>query len=251
MNQAGDRGRPRLLDLFCGAGGCTKGYQEAGFEVVGVDIKPQPNYCGDEFIQADAIEWLDGALEGGMLELGGFVAVHASPPCQAYTHARHIANRGRDDHPRLIEPVREILRQTGLPYVIENVVGAPLENLIELCGPSFGLDVKRHRLFETSFAILAPACACGPHREPKFPSTPRVEVGYRDDEGKRPLSRYVNPLASGTTHELFAEAMGIDWIPARGKRPAKPLQEAIPPAYTRHVGSYLLQHLATNERAAA
>lgn len=243
---------PLLLDLYCCAGGCTRGYERAGFRVVGVDIDAQPNYCGSDFIHGDALEVLAALVGGGEVEsttgktyrLEDFAAIHASPPCQAYTHARHLANRGRQDHPRLIEPTRELLIGSGLPYVIENVVTAPLENAIELCGPSFGLDVKRHRLFECSFGLMAPPCACGAHREPRFPSTPRVEKGFRDDEGKRPLSRYVNPLAAGTTHDMFAEAMEIDWIPARGKRPAPELHEAIPPPYTEFIGEALLAHIA-------
>ena len=241
----GGRGvMPRLLDLFCGAGGAAMGYHRAGFEVVGVDIKPQPHYPF-EFIQADALEWLDDPKGNSW----PFDAIHASPPCQAYTHARLLAGRGKPDHPRLVGPVRELLRATGLHYVIENVVGAPLDNSVELCGPSFGLDVKRHRLFESSILLMSPPiCACSMDRPQRFPSTPRVEFGFRDIDGPRPLSRYVNPLASGTTHEMFAEAMGIDWIPAKGKRPAPGLHEAIPPAYTEWIGRQLLQVI---ERVAA
>jgi DNA (cytosine-5)-methyltransferase 1 len=230
--------RPVLLDLFCCAGGATKGYQRAGFYVVGVDIKGQPNYCGDEFIQGDALDYLAAPHD----HLYGYAAIHASPPCQAYTHARHIANRGRDDHPRLIEDVRGLLRRTGLPYVIENVAGAPLENPVTICGVSLGLNVKRHRLFESNVALMAPPCACGGYRERQFASTPRID-------GSRPLSRYVNPLASDTTHEQFAEALGIDWVPKRGKRPALELHEAIPPAYTELIGGYLMAAL-TMEKAA-
>jgi DNA (cytosine-5)-methyltransferase 1 len=227
--------RPRLLDAFCGAGGCGRGYQRAGFYVVGVDIAPQPRYAGDEFVHGDALEFI---REHGH----EFAAIHASPPCQAYTHARHIANRGRDDHPRLIEPVREVLKATDLPHVIENVTGAPLDNPVLVCGTSLGLNVKRHRLFECSFPVLAPPCACGAYRPKQFASTPRLD-------GSRPLSAYVNPLASETTHDDFAEALGIDWIPARGKRPAPGLHEAIPPAYTEHIGGYLMAELRA--RAAA
>jgi DNA (cytosine-5)-methyltransferase 1 len=141
--------------------------------------------------------------------------------------------KGRDDNPRLIEPVRELLRGT---YVIENVEGAPLLNPTCICGVGLGLNVKRHRLFETTFSLMAPPCGCGRHRVEQFPSTPR-------EDGSRPLSRYVNPLASETTHEMFAEAMGIDWMPKRGKRPTPELHEAIPPAYTEHIGGYLMTHL--------
>lgn len=225
--------RPQLLDLFCGAGGAAMGYARAGFEVGGIDIARQPDYPF-EFVQADAMTF----------PLDGFDAIHASPPCQAYTHARHIANRGRNDHPRLIEPVRELLKATGLPYVIENVTGAPLENPVLVCGTSLGLSVKRHRLFECSFPVMAPPCACGGYRPKQFASTPRLD-------GSRPLSAYVNPLASDTTHDEFAEALGIDWIPARGKRPAPGLHEAIPPAYTEHIGGYLLAEVQRRSEAVA
>lgn len=218
--------KPVLLDLFCCGGGATRGYQRAGFYVIGVDISNQPNYCGDEFIQADALDFLRRYVWAAD-------AIHASPPCQAYTHARHMANRGREDHPRLIEPVRDALRLLGLPYVIENVEGAPLENPVMICGTAMGLTVKRHRLFESNVPIMVPPCGCGRHREKRFASTPRVD-------GSRPLSAYVNPLASETTHEEFAAALGIDWIPKRGKRPARELHEAIPPAYTEHIGHYLM-----------
>src|SRR5690606_32247689 len=129
------------LDLFCKAGGASRGYQQAGFYVVGVDIEPQPNYCGDLFIQADALDVLNWADF-----LAQFDAVHASPPCQSYsvTASLHEAN-----YPELIGPVRERLSLLGVPYAIENVVGAPLRDAVRLCGSSFGLGVRRHLLFET------------------------------------------------------------------------------------------------------
>jgi DNA (cytosine-5)-methyltransferase 1 len=141
--------RPVLIDLFCKAGGCTKGYQRAGFYVVGVDIEPQPNYCGDEFHQADALAFpLDEAD-----------AIHASPPCQAHSSIakqQRARRPGAYDHPDLVDATRDRLVAAGVPYVIENVVGAPLLNHVQLCGSSFGLDVRRHRLFECSFPVLAP-----------------------------------------------------------------------------------------------
>ena len=108
-----DETRPMLLDLFCGAGGCTKGYQRAGFYVVGVDIDIQPNYCGDEFIQADALRYLDDTLATGD---GGFAAVHASPPCQSFTAYKRTGNVG--EYPNLIPQARELLRSGGLPHMI-------------------------------------------------------------------------------------------------------------------------------------
>ncbi len=218
----------RLLDLFCGAGGAAKGYADAGFEVVGVDIKPQPNYPF-RFIRSEALRYLADPP-------WTFDAIHASPPCQAYTHARVLGHRGRSDHPELIEETRRLLRDTGLPYVIENVKGAPLENPVMLCGSAFGLDVERHRLFETNFPLMAPGCVHGQQAPNRFPGTPR-------HDGSRPLSRIVNPMSKDCSHEDFARAMGIDWMPKAGFRPTNELREAIPPRFTEHIGGYLMTHL--------
>ena len=123
---AGNRVKPRLLDLYCGAGGAAMGYHRAGFDVVGVDIAPQPNYCGDEFYQADAMTF----------DLDGFDAVHASPPCQRFANVTRW--RGTPaDHPDLLAPMLERLRAQSTPWVVENVPEAvPRPDLI-LCGSSF------------------------------------------------------------------------------------------------------------------
>jgi DNA (cytosine-5)-methyltransferase 1 len=140
--------KPRLLDLFCCAGGAGVGYSRAGFDIVGVDIALQRNYPF-AFIQADAL-----TLDPGFI--ASFDAVHASPPCQSYFDLAR-RNGNADDWPRLVEPVREMLIQSGLPYVIENVDGAPLLNAVVLCGTMFPeLRVLRHRLFEANFAIVPP-----------------------------------------------------------------------------------------------
>lgn len=139
----------RLLDLFCGAGGCSVGYHRAGFtEIVGVDIKPMPRYPF-EFVQGDALEYL---AERG----GEFDAIHASPPCQAFSTLRFMPNA--KEHPDLVEPARKLLIASGKPYVIENVMGAPLINPLMLCGTMFGLgtgdaELRRHRIFETNWNL--------------------------------------------------------------------------------------------------
>ena len=148
--------KPRLLDRFCGSGGATKGYQRAGFYVVGVDIDPQPNYCGDEFYQADAMTF----------PLDGYDAHHSSPPCQFATQmsARWRGKGGKtDDHINLLTPVLEQMRSINVPWVVENVVGARLymQPTLLLHGGMFGLGVHRPRFFQSNVLLLAPrAPAC-------------------------------------------------------------------------------------------
>ena len=152
-------GAMRALDVYCCAGGATWGLQQAGFHVVGVDLKPQPNYCGDAFVQGDALEYLKTA------DLSRFDFVWSSPPCQRFTSMRHAP--GTKAHLDLIAPTRALLERSGKPYCIENVVGAPPIDPVVLCGTMFGLQVpdgaslRRHRLFETSFPLLTPPCAHG------------------------------------------------------------------------------------------
>ena len=156
--------KPRILDLFCCAGGVAMGYSRAGFDVVGVDIDPQPRFPF-EFIQADALT-LD------MKFIKSFDAIHASPPCQSYSD---LAKRNGNAHewPRLVDPVREMLIKSGKPFVIENVEGAPLINPIVLCGTMFkGLRVLRHRLLILLYQSLAVHTRI-PHRIPerRWPAT--------------------------------------------------------------------------------
>lgn len=225
--------RPRLLDLFCCAGGAAMGYHLAGFEVVGVDVRPQPRYPF-AFVQADATTF----------PLDGFEAVHASPPCQAYSAA--TPEDGRRRHPDLVGPTRERLIASGLPYVIENVVGAPLRNPVMLCGSSFGLAVQRHRLFETNFPVWGVPCAHHLQQARRYPAT-------RPGRGRSRVVQ-VNGNGGGEAKraELWAAAMGIDWMIKAE------LAQAIPPAYTRHVGEALLAEVRRRrgddpgrERAAA
>ncbi len=158
----GDTLQPRALDLFCCAGGATRGLQQAGFHVTGIDIRRQPRYCGDAFIQADALR--------PPVDLTRFDFIWASPPCQKFTALRFMPTAR--EHPDLIPQTRALLVAAGVPYCIENVEGAPLGEsgyLIMLCGTMFGLqtadgraELRRHRLFETSFSIpLRPKCQHG------------------------------------------------------------------------------------------
>lgn len=221
--------RPRLLDLFCCAGGVAVGYHRAGFDVVGVDIDPQPRFPF-EFIQADAL-----ALDPGLIAT--FDAVHASPPCQSYSD---LAKRNGNAHewPRLIEPVRNMLVRTGLPYVIENVEGAPLKNPIVLCGTMFpGLRVLRHRLFETNFLILAPSH--GKHPLCHTLDKRKAHYGKTDE-----MRDFVSVNGGGNCSVAAArDAMGIDWMTKNE------LNEAIPPAYTEFIGKQLLTYLKTTRSA--
>jgi DNA (cytosine-5)-methyltransferase 1 len=217
----------RLLDLFCGAGGCAVGYHRAGFDVVGVDIAPQPNYPF-EFIQGDALEY---ARAHGH----EFDAVHASPPCQRYSTGT-FRREWKDRHPDLIAPVRGLLQDLGRPWVIENVGAAPLSpGAAVLCGLMFGLKVFRHRSFESSFLLMAP-----PHPSHKGKvigrDGMRTCVGNSGCWGSGKQRRRV--LASGSTERddkpSWVVAMGIDWMTIGEMR------EAIPPAYTEFVGRQLI-----------
>ena len=218
----------RLLDLFCGAGGAGMGYHRAGFEVVGVDIAPQPRYPF-EFHQSDALEYLAGLIMSG--DIYYYDAVHLSPPCQANTQLASIwrAVEGYDydvRHIDLIAQSRELVQAADRPYVLENVVGAALVNPIMLCGTFFGLRVYRHRLFETSWFMLAPSHV--PHRD----KTPHV------GRGKSPKG-FVSVTGTGgfgfkNGFQYAQKAMGIDWMTRTE------LSQAIPPAYTEYIGRQLM-----------
>jgi DNA (cytosine-5)-methyltransferase 1 len=219
--------QPRLLDLCCGAGGCTKGYQNAGFDVLGVDISPQPNYCSHWFVQADALDLLAHWLELGWLD--EFDAIHASFPCQFASKTRKLHD---NDHPDLVTPGRELLEAAGLPYVIENVPGAPLIDPVRLEGQMFGLNTHRPRLFETNWPLEVPALIPPPPRQAKMGRRPKAGeaiqvVGHFSDV---PAAR---------------KAMGIDWMTQRE------LAQAIPPAYTEFIGKQLFRVLEHGTEAAA
>lgn len=218
--------RPRLLDLFCGAGGCSVGYHRAGFDVVGVDINPQPRYPFEHHV-GDALEVL-----GDDEFLSGFDVIHASPPCQAYSVANNI--HGRSDHPDLVSPVRDALLNWGGHYVIENVPGAPLRNPMTLCGLSLGVNVKRHRLFESNVFMLAPPC--GSHAGDWLLVFGHTVLERGKVVGKaKGGGNIIRRKHVGT--DRGREAMGIDWM-TRDE-----LSQAIPPAYTEYIGTQLLEHI--------
>jgi len=213
--------KPKLLDLFCGAGGAGRGYMDAGFDVTGVDIEPQPDYPG-AFIQGDAIAFL--AAHGHE-----FDAIHASPPCQASSALTKGTNKGRE-YLNLIPATRALLALHDVPTVIENVQGSDLRRDLTLCGEMFGLGVIRHRYFEVSgFTAMAPEHKA--HRG-------RV-AGWRHGEWfDGPYFAVYGEGGGKGTVAQWQVAMGIDWTSNR-----KSIAEAIPPAYTRYIGGQIMQRL--------
>ena len=219
--------RPRLLDLFCGAGGSSVGFDRAGFEVTGVDIRPQPHYPFQQrCIQADALEYLTAHGHE-------FSAIAASPPCQAFTAYRRRGAGVGENYPDLIGVTRDLLRELGGVWVIENVPGAPLCLPAQLCGSSFGLDIRRHRLFETSWPIFSsPECDHG-WQTPRFPqATNRTNLRSTVEVGVRRI-----PL------DIQRRAMDIDWMTR------EELSQAIPPAYTRWLGEQMHTARASQQTA--
>lgn len=194
------------------------GYSRAGFDVVGVDIAPQPNYPF-EFHQGDALEYI--AKHGHE-----FDAVHLSPPCQSFTAYRRRGGGVGDGYLNLVPEARAAAIAFGGPYVIENVAGAPLIDPVQLCGSSFGLDVRRHRIFESNVPLLVPPCD---HSWQK----PR----YKSSTGRSNLRKTVEVGVWRIPLAVQQEAMGIDWTTLRE------LSEAIPPAYTEFLGGQMIAHL--------
>ncbi len=216
--------RPRLLDLFCGAGGAAMGYWRAGFDVVGVDINPQPRYPF-EFYQGDALE-IGKTMP--QVQWWTFDAIHASPPCQRWSVMRALPNAR--EHPDLITPTRELLQATGLPYVIENVPGSILIDPLTLCGSMFGLRsgrgyLKRHRWFEIGgwdAPLLMPPCQHKGLAIGVYGHGSAGWLGQRMRTAKAPEAR---------------ELMGMDWATRDG------MSQAIPPAYTEWIGKRLMEAL--------
>jgi DNA (cytosine-5)-methyltransferase 1 len=226
-----NRRSKRLVDAFSGAGGATKGYQRAGFYVVGIDIAPQPHYCGDEFIQADALEML-----ADLDWLAGFDTIHASPPCPRYSVLRHANVTKGSNHPDLVGVTRDLLVATGLPWIMENVPGAPMTPSIVLCGSMFGLgsgerQLRRHRLFECSFAVLQPECRHQGEAIGVYGGGPTGR--YTFENGIRKGVKGRRGGYQGTMVER-REAMGIDWMTS------PELNNAIPPAYCEFIGRQLI-----------
>ena len=216
--------KPLLLDMFSGAGGAARGYQQAGFYVVGVDIAWQENYCGDEFYRSDAIDYC-------LANWTRFDAIHASPPCQSHSALGKGTNGNSADYPDFLEATRAVLAMTGKPYVIENVAGAPMDNPFTLCGEMFGLGVIRHRLFESNVLIMQRDHL--PHRglvqgwnHGVWQDGPYFAV-YGDGGGKGSL-------------DDWRTAMGMPWCQEK-----REIAEAIPPAFTRYIGEQLIEAAVT------
>jgi len=209
----------KLLDLFCKAGGCSWGYHLAGFKVTGVDIAPQPRYPFAAFHQANALDF----------PLDGFDVIHASPPCQAYSKASQYRRNEGVSYADLIPAIRQRLVNSGKPYIIENVVGAPLLNPIMLCGSSFGLsngeiELRRHRIFESNIPLLSIACRHS-GKQSYSPCGNGTQSYHREKLGRNVNVREIRDL------------MQCEWM-SRAE-----LSQAIPPAYTRYIGLQLIAKL--------
>lgn len=210
----------RLLDLYSCAGGAAMGYHRAGFEVVGVDIEPQKNYPFEHHV-SDAIEYL---LEHGH----EFDAIHASPPCQAYSVASQGERNAGKEYPDLLAPTRDALLEVGKPWIIENVPGAPMRADYVLCGCFFGLRLRRERWFETSW------------------DDPSFELLAHDHGGEVPLSVVGHGTPTWVREKLgynptiteYRAAMGMDWTNR------DELSQAIPPAYTEYLGRKMMEAIA-------
>lgn len=234
----GTLSKPRLLDMYCKAGGAAKGYQRAGFHVTGVDIKAQPRYCGDAFIEGNCLaidpEWI----------AENFDAVHASPTCQGHTALRHAP--GTKEHPNLIPPTRAILEESGKPWIMENVPGAEpwMPSAITLCGSMFdlgaqGCRLERYRLFMANFPI-SPVCGFCLHQD-----MPVIGVygGHARKRSAKHGGRGTQDVWIGGHKAAASEALGIDWMTL------DELSESIPPAYTEWLGTQLMKRVLVSQSA--
>ena len=224
------------------------GYHQAGFDVVGVDLKAQPRYPF-EHVVSDAVQLLRDLLDGVEVvghKLSDFDAIHASPPCQAYSITRH-AYDSEGKHPDLVDVTRDLLIESGLPYVIENVAGAPLRDPLQLCGTEFDLQaddvdgvrlaLRRHRLFESNVPLegnggcrhdgttVAGVYSGSYHTKPEHRDSPDRRGGY-------------TPRAAGVAEAL----LGIDWMNKVG------MEQSIPPSYAKHIGIQLIDHIRGTDK---
>lgn len=229
--------RPKLLDLYCCAGGASMGWHRAGFDVYGVDLSPQPNYPF-AFHRSGALEVLAALLTGGAVDfthpdgrvewlgwITDFDAIHASPPCQRHSAMSACRPGLAEAYPDLIAPTRAMLINTGLPYVIENVMGSPLIDPTILCGQMFGLELYRHRGFESNFPIDLP--------DHPAHVTPASKAGHWTPGTIMSVAGHVSPMWKA--REVMG---GIGWMNR------DELGESIPPVYTEYIGEQLLAHLA-------
>ncbi|MDP2660855.1 MAG: hypothetical protein Q8R28_09010 [Dehalococcoidia bacterium] len=209
---------PRILDLCCCAGGASVGLARAGWTVTGVDVEPQPHYPF-RFLQGDAMN----------VDLAGYDAYWASPPCQRSSRCAHIPGRDMSAYPDLIGPLRERLIKTGKPFVIENVPGSPLENYLVLCGSMFGLKLRRHRWFECHPPLYFSPASCNHSGRSKPPGKGR-SLGYYFANAE------TNVIVAGHLFNLRAgsSAMGINWMNC------DEMAEAVPPVYAEYIGKHLL-----------
>lgn len=221
----------KLLDLYCCAGGAAKGYYDAGFDVVGVDIVDRPNYPY-EFIKADALEILKNEDF-----ISQFDTIHASPPCQCYSKLKYLSGnveKWEAEHVNLVEPTRELLIKTGKPYVIENVEGSPLINPIKLCGSQFeNMYTQRPRLFESNIPLKKPEAPVVRHKTLKL-GQGFAEDGYITVAGTKP-PKGMNEIQAKLYYG-FALG-GIDWMTL------EELTQAIPPVYTNFIGKQIIKYL--------
>lgn len=227
---------PRILDMYCGDGGAAMGYHQAGFEVVGVDIRERHRFPF-RYVQGSVLKLRPAWIRKN------FQAVHASPPCQAHTTLKSMhGEAGEYHHKDYLPETRELLEDLGLPYIIENVPGAPLIDPVQLCGSAFGLALRRHRLFEAGGGLELEGSGC----EHKWQNRHKVYnvASYRDGAGRRDhasgtIGVYGGGQGLGEGEvTLWKVAMGIDWMGKEG------LAQAIPPAYTRYLGKQVLAQLS-------
>ena len=226
----------RILDLFCCEGGMARGYADVGFKVVGVDIENQRRYPFS-LEQADALHYLENAQQ---VRNRFFSAIHASPPCQADSITKHSHQK---QHVSLVASIRELLKKTGLPYVLENVVGAEMPRSVIVCGAALGLTatdedgsplvLKRHRQFESNIPLVGTGCKCAWYREMGY----KVGGVYGGGSKDRKHAEQVRHGGYTPAKAVQEELMGIDWMTQHG------LHQAMPPAYGRFIGKQLMDYL--------